>query len=197
MSKQIEENPSRISFAPGNVSADRLSAVAEDRGMSRAELIREACREKIAEHAESQPDKTLHRPDREELAEAYDRLLALSDHPMGPRTVTVSEAKDQLWTQQTPKDVIVTRLLQPLAERGFISVRNARITVHRRTTEQVAAAEAAADDQLDELAEAGMDVEMRSLAPEHNELRKYRNADLQPPFRLTAWVAGEVLWPKD
>lgn len=193
MSKQIEENPSRISFAPGNVSAERLTEVADDLGYeSRAEFIREKLREAVAEHAEADPAATLDQPEHEELQTAYERLLGLSDHPLGTRPVSVEEAKDQLWTQNCPKSSVVGRLLRPLAETGYISVKNARIRVHRRTEEQVERAEAEADEALDRVT---VNVESQpKRAEEHKQLRKYQRAGLDVPLRYVGWVAGRTVW---
>lgn len=48
MSKQIEQNPSRVSFDPGDVNIEQLDELANDRGQSRAELIRSALRRELA-----------------------------------------------------------------------------------------------------------------------------------------------------
>lgn len=197
MSKQIEDNPSRISFAPGKVSAAKLDAVAEDLGYeSRANLIRDTLADLVAEHSEADPDATLSQPDNEELQAAYERLLELSKHPMGTRTLSVDEARDQLYTRECPKTAVKDRLLRPLADGGFISVKGGKIRVHRRTQEQVARAQAEADQSLDRLTRGST----RSLPSESDRtqqqksIRKYQRADLNVPFGLGAWVAERVVW---
>ncbi|WP_255195381.1 hypothetical protein [Halorarius litoreus] len=198
MSKDIESNPSRISFNPKGVDISALDEIADQRDVSRAELIRTQLRELVAQHAASDGGSTdLHTPDNEELADAYEKLVALSNHPMGTIKVPVEEAKQQLWTQQCPKDSVKSRLLEPLAKQGFISVKAARITVHRRTEGQVAAAEEEADTEFERL-EASDNLRLsRSLSEEEQQLRKYQHAGLNAPFRLVGWVASRTLWSDD
>lgn len=196
MSKQIEDNPSRISFAPGKVSAAKLDAVAEDLGYeSRANLIRDTLADLVAEHSEADPDATLSQPDNEELQAAYERLLELSKHPMGTRTLSVDEARDQLYTRECPKTAVKDRLLRPLAYQGFISVKGGKIRVHRRTEQQVAQAEQEAEKRLERLEIGGPSLPSESdRTQEQKSIRKYQRADLNVPFDLGAWVAERVVW---
>ncbi|WP_255149005.1 CopG family transcriptional regulator [Halorarius halobius] len=195
MSKDIAQNPTRISFNPKGVDVAALDEVADQRDVSRAELIREQLREVVAQHAEADGGSAdLHRPAHEELAEAYDRLLALSDHPTGTRRVSVDEAKDKLHHSECPKEAVKSRLLKPLADQGFISVRTGKIRVHRRTESAVERAEAEADAAFDRLTAAAELPSQHDLTEEQKRLRKFQRADLDVPFGLTAWVATETLW---
>lgn len=195
MSKEIQEQTTRVAFTPGDVSAAEMDTAADELGFgSRAEFVRAAVREKAAQAETSTEATELYRPEVDRLDEAYRRLLALSEQPTGVRRVSVAEARSQLWSQDVPKEEVADRLLRPLGQQGFISVSNGQITVHRRSEQEHAEATEAASSAFSRLHEAGMDVQMRSVAPKHNELLKYRRAGLDVPFRLTAWVAGEVLW---
>ena len=149
MSKQIERNPSRISFNPKNVDVAALDEIADSRDVSRAELIRDTLRDLIDEPAESDAGTVeLHTPDDEELCEAYEALLRLSDHPLGVRPVTVEEAKDRLYSTSCGKSSVKRRLLEPLDALGFVTVRSGRVFVHRRTQEAVEAAETQAENEF-------------------------------------------------
>jgi hypothetical protein len=201
MSKQIESNPSRISFDPGHVDIEMLDDIADDRGMSRAELIRQQLADLIERETDEEIEADeLHKPDNEELRDAFETLLKLSNHPLGPRQVSVDEAKDGLYSQSCGKSAVKRRLLKPLAELGFISVRNGRIAVHRRTVEHVEAAEQRAEDELDALEEAdrpGTTTLRDEMDPMHQELLKYQRAGLNAPFECVAWTAAETLWEDD
>lgn len=198
MSKQIEKNPSRVSFDPRQVDIEALDEIADERDMSRAELIREALSNLVdSEGGEERISGELHNPDNEELRDAFEALLDLSDHPLGPRPVSVDEAKDRLYNRSCPKTAVKRRLLKPLADLGFISVRSARIVVHRRTVEQIEAAEAQADAELDRIEEAdspGIQTVGPRLEPEHLELRKYQRAGINPPVEYIGWVGARTVW---
>lgn len=47
MSKQIESNPSRVSFDPSGVDMESVDKLADDRNQSRAELIRTALADEL------------------------------------------------------------------------------------------------------------------------------------------------------
>jgi len=195
MSKQIQESDSRISFTTGDVSASDMDDAADALGFdSRAEFIREAVSELAAQAETTTTDATLHTPDNDELHEAYSRLLALSKHPRGVRPVGVDEAKDQLYTQRCPKRAVVDRLLRPLADGGFISVKGGRIRVRRRTVEQVEQAEQEADETLDRDERDSSSELADGLTVEQEQLRKYQHGRMNVPFRLGAWVASRVVW---
>lgn len=198
MSKQIAQNPSRISFNPKAVDVDALDEIADDRDVSRAELIRETLADLIDQEADDGHDHgELHKPDNEELRDAYEALLALSNHPLGPRPVTVDEAKGRLYSQSCPKASVKRRLLKPLADLGFLTVRGGRIVVHRRIVEDVETAEIAADAefaQLDEASHEGQRPVGKQIDPTHQELLKYQRAGLNAPFECVAWAASQTLW---
>jgi hypothetical protein len=195
MSNEIRENPSRISFPPRDLDAERLSEVADELGYdSRAAFIRETLRDAVTEHAEADPDHSLVTPDNDTLADAYDRLLALSDVPGGSRRVPVAEAEGELWTQSVPKEAVQSRLLEPLQERGFVDVANAQIRVRRRTREQVERADAAEE----RLAAAGTDFAGKTIPEERQQLLKYQRAEgVAVPQRLTRWAIAELLWSQE
>jgi hypothetical protein len=199
MSKQIKTNPDRVTFDPRHLDVEALDEIADERGMSsRAELIRQTLSELVEREADDEhADAELDKPENEELRDAFETLLDLSDHPRGPRTVGVQEAKDRLNHQSCPKDAVKRRLLEPLNDDGYITVRNARITVHRRTVKQVEAAEAQADAALERVAEANhpeMRPGSKRLEPEHQELQKYQRAGLNPPIEYIGWVGARTLW---
>ena len=196
MSNCLEQNPSRISFDPGHVDVDALDEIADDQDKSRAELIRATLAEVVEEYDDANGENaSLHKPDHSELCEAFEQLLEASDHPHDPRKVTVDEARGKLHSQTCPKEQVVPRLLQPLADDGFISVTNGRITVHRRTVEQVQQAEAEADDAISRLeAVVADEPDYREVAEPHQQLLKYQRAGLKPPFELAAWTARQTLW---
>jgi CHASE3 domain sensor protein len=76
-----------------------------------------------------------------------------------------------------------------------ISVTNGRITIHRRTVEQVQQAEAEAENELERLeAVAADEPDYREVAEPHQQLLKYQRAELEPPFELAAWTARQTLW---
>lgn len=56
MSDRLEQNPSRVSFDPRDVNIERIDEVADERGQSRAELIREALRTTV-EAADARDDQ--------------------------------------------------------------------------------------------------------------------------------------------
>lgn len=201
MSKQIESNPSRISFDPGHVDIEELDEIADDRGVSRAELIREQLADLVERETDEEIEpEELHKPDNEELRDAFETLLRLSNNPLGPRPVSVDEAKSELYSQSCKKETVKNRLLKPLAELGFITPRNGKVHIHRRTREQVEAAEQRADKELEAL-EAADRPEKTTLRegrePMHQELLKYQRAGLNPPFQCLAWIATETLWNDD
>lgn len=196
VSKQIQESDSRISFTTGDVSAAEMDEAADALGFdSRAAFLREAVSELAAQAETTTADATLHQPDNDELQEAYDRLLELSDHPRGVRPVSVEEARDQLYTQRCPKAAVKDRLLRPLAEGGFISVSGGKIRVRRRTEEQVEQAEQEADAALERVESVSPSLpSSESLTTEQKQMRKYQRAGLDVPFRLGAWTAARVVW---
>lgn len=198
MSNQLDQNPNRVSFNPKGLDVAALDEIAAERDISRAELIREELQQVVEDATAADAEAAdLHKPDDPELREAFETLLDLSAHPLGPRSVGVEEAVDRLYSQRCPKSAVKTRLLRPLADLGVISVSTGSITVHRRTVESVEQAESEADDALDRLDRSGF----ISLTPdrdeEHKQLVKYQRAGLNVPFRLAAWVAGQVLWTGD
>jgi hypothetical protein len=195
VSKQIEQNPSRVSFDPGKVDIEALDDVADERDMSRAELIRDTLAELVEDYKDDEDlDAELHRPEHPELREAFEALLDLSDHPHGPRPVSVEEARSFLHSQTCPKAQVSDRLLRPLEAEGFITVRAGRIAVHRRTTEQVEAAEAEAEEQAKQIGIGHTLPSQNDIPDEQKAMRKYRRADLNVPFRLVAWTARNTLW---
>jgi len=196
MNNRLEQNPSRISFDPGHVDVDALDEIADGQDKSRAELIRATLAEVVEEYDDADGENaSLRKPDHSELCEAFEQLLEASNHPQGPRKLTVDEARGKLHSQTCPKAQIVSRLLRPLADDGFISVMNGRITVHRRTVEQVQQAEAEADDAISRLESVAADEpDYREVAEPHQQLLKYHRAELEPPFELAAWTARQTLW---
>jgi hypothetical protein len=198
VSKQIESNPSRVSFDPRQVGIEALDEIADERDMSRAELVRGTLADLIgSEGGDDRIDGEIHKPDNEELRDAFEALLDLSDHPLGPRPVGVDEATDRLYNRSCPKTAVKRRLLKPLAELGFISVRAARVVVHRRTVEQVEAAEAQADVELEQIQgsdDSGIRTAGIQIAPKHRELRKYQRAGLTPPIEYIGWVGAQTIW---
>lgn len=198
MSKQIESNPSRISFDPKGVDVEALDELADDREMSRAELIREELAELIDRETDDDHDYgEIHKPENEELREAFEALLELSNHPLGPRPISVAEAEDGLYSQSCRKAAVKRRLLKPLAELGFITVRSARIVVHRRTVEQIEIAEEETDAEFDELETADRPESPtmgKKLDPIYQELLKYQRAGLNPPVKYIGWVSAQTVW---
>lgn len=198
MSKQIEQNPTRISFNPKTVDVEVLDEIADERDMSRAELIRETLADLIDEETDADHQHgELHKPENEELRDAFEALLSLSNHPLGPRPVTVDEAKDQLYSQSCGKSSVKRRLLKPLAELGFITVRGGRLVVHRRRAEHVTALEEEADaefERLDHTSEQSSQSFRERYDPAHQELLKYQRAGLNPPMECIGWVSDRMLW---
>lgn len=198
MSKQIASNPTRISFNPKNVDVEALDEIADDRDVSRAELIRETLGELINQEADDGHayDK-IHKPDNEQLRNAFETLLDVSNHPLGPRPISVEEAKNQLYSQSCGKAAVKRKYLEPLSELGFITVRNARIAVHRRTVQQVEAAKTTANEELDQLEASDRPGPQRvgkQPDPEHQELLKYQRAGIDPPIKCIGWVSAQTVW---
>lgn len=204
MSKQIaKDSPNRgtQSFGPGDLNLEKVDDVVDEHFESKADFYRTAVSEKLAEFddtdTDADPNADLHKPDHPELREAFEELLELSNHPHGSRRVSVEEAKSKLHTRECPKSQVVDRLLIPLENEGFATARAGYITVHRRTVQEVEAAEAEAEEELDDIGLGHTLPSQRDITDEQKEIRKYRTADLGLPFRLSAWVASETLWSND
>lgn len=192
MSKQIVKSPSRISFTPQRGTVEQLDELADDQDTSRADVIREAIRAYL-DRNEGQSIGEIHKPDHDELRAAYEELLSLSDSPTGIQTIAVSEAVDRLYSNECPKDAVKRRLLEPLAELGFLTVRSGRIAVHRRSADAVDAVETRADAELDRLSITEPNP-YEDAPAEYRELLKYKRASIDPPFGLVAWVADRTVW---
>jgi hypothetical protein len=194
MSKQIKQNPSRVSFDPGSVDIEALDEIADEQGMSRAELIRGTLRDLVDEHDQGDDHAELHKPDHAELRQAFGQLLDVSDHPRGVRRVTVDEARDKLHTNRCKKSQVSDRLLRPLDKDGFITVRGGYITVHRRTAAEVDEARQQTEQEIEEL---GYDSPLPSqddIPDEQMTIQKYQHGGVDVPFGAAAWVASKVVW---
>ena len=195
MSKQIESNPSRVSFDPGAVDMEKLDEVADDRDMSRAELIRQTLKEVVDAHDDGEErNAELHKPEHPELLAAFEKLLDASDHPRGVRRVGVEEARDKLHTQQCGKSQVVKRLLRPLNQEGFITIRNGKITVHRQTVDEVEAARQQTEREIEEQGYDGPIPSQHDTPEEQKTIRKYQLGRMNVPFGAAAWAASQVVW---
>jgi hypothetical protein len=195
MSKQIESNPSRVSFDPGAVDMDKLDDIADERDLSRAELIRQTLKEVVEAHDDGEErNAELHKPEHPELLAAFETLLDASDHPRGVRRVGVEEARDKLHTQQCGKSQVVERLLSPLNQEGFITIRNGQITVHRQTVEEVEAARQQTEREIEEQGYDGPIPSQHDTPDEQKTIRKYQHGQMNVPFGAAAWAASQVVW---
>jgi hypothetical protein len=130
MSKQIQKNPSRVSFDPKSADIERLDEIADAEGVSRAEKIRSLIKQEIRENEPDATEYVLPRDDA--LAEHYRRLVQLAE--TDPATdplrknrdaglrVTLTKAKNQLYTNDLPKDSVVADVIRPLRRRGFVEI---------------------------------------------------------------------------
>lgn len=198
MSKQIESNPSRVSFDPGAVDMDKLDDIAEERDLSRAELIRQTLKEVVDAHDDGEErNAELHKPEHPELLAAFEKLLDASDHPRGVCRVSVEEARDKLHTQRCGKGQVVNRLLSPLHQEGFITIRNGRITVHRQTVDEVEEARQQTEKEIEEHGYNGPIPSEDEFPKELKVIEKCQNLGLNIPFNSGAWLASEFVWDAD
>lgn len=121
MSKQIESNPSRVSFQPKDADIAVLDEIAEEQNMSRAEKIRQLIKREVAEQQADDGDHLL--PEDDALAEHYRRLVQLADDmdQYGLR-LTMDRAKNSLYSNEVPKDEVMKEIVRPLRKRGFVDV---------------------------------------------------------------------------
>jgi hypothetical protein len=195
MSKQIESNPSRVSFDPGGVDMEALDEVADDRDISRAELIRQTLKEVVEAHDDGEERHAeLHKPDHPELLAAFEKLLDASDHPRGVRRVGVEEARDKLHTQKCGKSQVVERLLRPLNQEGFITIRSGKITVHRQTVAEVEAARQQTEREIEEQGYDGPIPSQYDIPDEQKTIHKYQLGQMDVPFGAAAWATSQVVW---
>jgi hypothetical protein len=121
MSKQIERNPSRVSFQPKDADIAVLDKIAEQENLSRAEKIRQLIKREIDHHQADDGDYLL--PEDDVLAEHYRRLVELAED-MGEYGLRVSmkRARNQLYSNEVPKDEVMEEIVRPLRKRGFANV---------------------------------------------------------------------------
>jgi|GEM_PF-2113834 len=195
MSKQIESNPSRVSFDPGSVDMDKLDDIADNRDLSRAELIRQTLKEVVDAYDDGEDRHAeLHKPDHPDLLDAFEKLLDASDHPRGVCRVSVEEARDRLHTQRCGKGQVVNRLLSPLHQEGFITIRNGRITVHRQTVGEVEEARQETTREIEQHEYDGPIPSEDEFPKELNRIEKCQNLGLDIPFGSGAWLASKFVW---
>jgi hypothetical protein len=197
VSKQINSNPSRVSFNPGGVDIEVLDEVAADRDMSRAELIRQTLQEVVEEYDDGADHADLNKPEHPDLREAFEALLDASDHPRGVRRVTVEEARSTLHTQNTKKSQVSSRLLRPLDREGFITVRGGYITVHRRTVAEVEEARQQTEEEVEQLGYDGPLPSQDDIPEEQKTIQKYQHGRINVPFGAAAWATAKAVWDDD
>ncbi|CAI49256.1 uncharacterized protein NP_2330A [Natronomonas pharaonis DSM 2160] len=206
MSKDIEQNPTRISVNPKSAfDVGELDDIADDKDMSRAALLREIIGDYVDEHTDDDGEVTnpdLAKPEHPDLRDAFMTLLDVSDHPRGPRRISVDEAEDALYSTDCAKSSVRRRYLEPLREDGYIAVKCGRITVRRRTVEEVERRQETADRQADTLAKSeptndddrGDGPVMDELDKEHRKLIKSRRADIDPALDVIGWACENTVW---
>lgn len=124
VSNRLDRNPNRVSFDPQDADVPAFDAIAEERGMSRAELLREKVKETVGQRHD---DTGL--PEDETLRRAY---LALLDTAGPNHRVDTKSAESALAdTLNRPKGS-VRSVLKELEEHGYVAPRWGNITVRRR-----------------------------------------------------------------
>ncbi|MFC7069479.1 hypothetical protein [Halobaculum lipolyticum] len=124
MTNRLERNPNRVSFDPQDADIPAFDAIAEERGMSRAELLREKVKETVGQRED---DTGL--PDNEALRRAY---LALLDAAGPNHRIATEGAESTLADKLNRPKGSVRSVLKELEERGYVAPRWGNITVRRR-----------------------------------------------------------------
>lgn len=110
----------RTSFKCPDTHRDLLDDVADDRGISRSQLLRDIVAEFVDNHTEDDSVSS-DLPDEQKLREAYLTLLEMAErHPQ--KRVTLEQARNHLWTTSTPKKAVKDDLLTPLRRQGLIRI---------------------------------------------------------------------------
>ena len=122
VSNQLVEQPSRVSFEPKDADIRALDEIAEQEGISRAEKLRQLISEEVQRHQDD--DQSYAVPDDEELASAYRTLVDLAEEVFdgaGLR-VTRERARNELYHNDMPKDAVMSELIGPLRDRGYVDI---------------------------------------------------------------------------
>ena len=121
----MDWNPdSRCSFGISDDALDVLDEIADDEGVSRSEKLRELVRKEI-ERKRDLGGSDLDLPDEPRLADAYKTLYkrAREPHKSTPR-VSLSAARNELYSNEIPKEDVLQKLIKPLKSRGYVTVYN-------------------------------------------------------------------------
>jgi len=140
MSNDLPHNPNRVSFDPKDADIPEFDAIADERDMSRAELLRELVREEIGQDE----DDDTHLPENDTLRRAYLQLLDSVDDTYRIST----QAATSVLAQELQRPGESTKaILKRLESRGYVKPRWGTITVRRRDALPAAAGadEVAAD----------------------------------------------------
>lgn len=121
MSKQIESNPSRVSFDPRDVDMSNVDELADSRGVSRAELIRQTLSDELRKSDMIDSDNDLP----SDLATAIETVRRDAVDGRVPVDHVESMISQQL---KVPKDS-VRRILKRLQSRDLIVPRSGVIYV--------------------------------------------------------------------
>lgn len=124
MSKQIEQNPSRISLNPKGIDVAELDDLADDLDSSRADLLRQFIQEGMERYEARDEDHETEPPAEPKLRRAYLRLVEIAEETLdgcGLR-VPLADAENKLYTSDTPKDSVRRSLIKPLKRRGYCRI---------------------------------------------------------------------------
>jgi hypothetical protein len=121
MSKQIGEQQSPVTFKARDADIEILDEIAEEEGLNRSEKIRKLIKKEVSAYQADDGDYLL--PEDDVLAEHYRRLVELAED-MGEYGLRVSmkRARNQLYSNEVPKDEVMEEIVRPLRKRGFANV---------------------------------------------------------------------------
>ncbi|QZP37740.1 hypothetical protein [Halobaculum magnesiiphilum] len=124
MSNRLDRNPNRVSFDPQGADIPAFDEIAEERGMSRAELLREKVKETVGQRE----DET-GLPEDETLRRAY---LTLLDAAGENHRIQTEAAESTLAQELTRPSGTIRSVLKDLETRGYVAPRWGVLTVRRR-----------------------------------------------------------------
>jgi len=124
VTNRLDRNPNRVSFDPGSADIPAFDEIADERGMSRAELLREVVKDTVGQRED---DTGL--PDDETLRRAYLRLLDASGHN---HRIDIEGAESLLAQELSRPSGSIRSVLKDLEESGYVSPRWGVLTVRRR-----------------------------------------------------------------
>lgn len=124
VSNRLDRNPNRVSFDPKDADIPAFDEIADERGMSRAELLREKVKETVGQH-----EDTTGLPEDETLRQAYIALLDAAGHN---HRIDTDDAESTLADKLNRPKGSVRSILKDLENRGYVAPRWGIITVRRR-----------------------------------------------------------------